>query len=293
MLLSYVSDVSGPLELPEGREPPSPAHANDLPEPSFPHPWTGVGREAQVIVFEVGRLVRRERHRIKNRPSFTSLADIDTGRKALDTAHTLASRLRNLILPTEEAVVSPGDAQTPVRHLLAIAEAYRLTGLLQLYRVFPDLLTSHDRDERQVGLPAEWHADSGIIDKRLTALALEIVNLLEKIPIESRTRCVQPFLLVTVASELRTTTLTDSSEGLGDQDRDFSGAANAEAAIAVLEARKFVICRLSTFEHVLPAKPIRQMCQIVKHTWERIDKGLANVYWMDVMTEQGLETTMG
>jgi hypothetical protein len=61
----------------------------------------------------------------------------------------------------------------------------------------------------------------------------------------------------------------------------------------VLQARKFVIGRLSTFEHVLPAKPIRQMLDIVTETWHRIDLGLQNEYWMDVMIEKGWETMMG
>ncbi|EXJ93625.1 hypothetical protein A1O1_02017 [Capronia coronata CBS 617.96] len=297
MLLSYVSDITMPLPLPESQGPalPDKAKASQAVEPSFPHPWTGVAREAQAIVFEVGRLVRQERQRIRNRPFFTSLSDIATSRKALETAASLARRLQNLQFPTEESVISPGDAQTPVIHLLTIAEAYRRTGLLQLYRVFPDLLAPQEQDnEDQLDCQSAWNMPEENIYRRLTELALEIVDLLRSIPTESRTRCVQPFLLVATASELRTCSATEYSSGpgiTGVDTNEISGPAST--SIQVLEARKFIIGRLSTFEHVLPAKPIRQMVEIVKHTWDQLDMGLSNVYWMDVMIEKGWETTMG
>ncbi|EXJ91619.1 hypothetical protein A1O3_00169 [Capronia epimyces CBS 606.96] len=297
MLLSYVSDITMPLPPSQYQGPalPDTVKPSQALEPSFPHPWTGVAREAQAMVFEVGRLVRQERHRIRNRPFFTSLSDIDTSRKALDTAAALACRLRNLKFPAEEAVVSPGDAQTPVTHLLTIAEVYRLTGLLQLYRVFPDLLATQEEDDEEQSDPhSAWKISEESIYSRLTELALEIVDLLRTIPTESRTRCVQPFLLVASASELRTSPSFEYPGGSGVAGCDSNElSCPVSTSIQVLEARKFVIGRLSTFEHVLPAKPIRQMVEIVKHTWDQLDMGLANVYWMDVMIEKGWETTMG
>lgn len=288
MLLSYVSDMSVALPLTQGPEPPS-LEYNNMLEPSFPHPWTGVAREAQVLVFEVGRLVRKERQRIKNRPLFTSLADIDESYKVVNKAQELARRLRGISLPAENAIVNPGDVQTPVRHLLTIAELYRLTGLLQLYRVFPDLLADYGSDETQLDFYDPGKITPDGMNRRLRAFAVEIVNLLRTLPLETGTKCVQPFFFVAVASEL---SIPPASEPLDVLD----GGNMAEAgpsAVEVLEARKFVISRLSTFEHVLPAKPTRQMIQIVTLTWEHIDKGIADVYWMDVMNEKGWETTLG
>ncbi|KAK5189189.1 hypothetical protein LTR99_006126 [Exophiala xenobiotica] len=297
MLLSYVSDVSMPI--PVTQEPDIPDYEyNNMLEPSFPHPWTGVAREAQVLVFEVGRLVRKERQRIKNRPLFTSLADIDESYKVINSAEELALKLQKLQLPPEQAIVSPGDAQTPVQHLLTIAELYRLTGLLQLYRVFPDLLADYGGGATQLALdfyePHKVSTDG--INQRLTSFAVEIVNLLRTLPIESATKCVQPFFFVAVASELRMPPMPESlpaSNKLMDDDADPTTDETGPSAVAVLAARKFVISRLSTFEHVLPAKPLRQMIQIVTLTWEQIDQGMADVYWMDVMTEKGWETTLG
>lgn len=288
MLLSHVSDIDMPIQPLASKTPASQSDDNDMPKPSYPHPWTGVAREAQTIVVEVGRLVRQERLRMMNRPSFTSLADLDTGQKAFQTATVLAHNLVNLKFPTEEAIVSPRDAQTPVKHLLTIAEAYRLAGLLQLYRVFPDLLEIH----QMRNMDLSWDSDSQT-SQNLTKMALEISTLLQTIPIESRTRCVQPFLLVAVASELRSGQPSIGSKGSDHVSEASDDLSTPIADIEVLEARKFVIGRFSTFEHVLPAKPIRQMVEIIKHTWHRIDMGWADVYWMDVMIEKGWETTMG
>ncbi|KAJ9503950.1 hypothetical protein H2202_000006 [Exophiala xenobiotica] len=275
MLLSYVSDVSMPI--PVTQEPDIPDYEyNNMLEPSFPHPWTGVAREAQVLVFEVGRL----------------------SYKVINSAEELALKLQKLQLPPEQAIVSPGDAQTPVQHLLTIAELYRLTGLLQLYRVFPDLLADYGGGATQLALdfyePHKVSTDG--INQRLTSFAVEIVNLLRTLPIESATKCVQPFFFVAVASELRMPPMPESlpaSNKLMDDDADPTTDETGPSAVAVLAARKFVISRLSTFEHVLPAKPLRQMIQIVTLTWEQIDQGMADVYWMDVMTEKGWETTLG
>jgi hypothetical protein len=297
MLLSYVSDVSMPIPL--RQEPDIPGYEyNNMLEPSFPHPWTGVAREAQVLVFEVGRLVRKERQRIKNRPLFTSLADIDESYKVINSAEELALKLQKLQLPPEQAIVSPGDAQTPVQHLLTIAELYRLTGLLQLYRVFPDLLADYGGGATQLDLdfyePHKVSTDG--INQRLTSFAVEIVDLLRTLPIESATKCVQPFFFVAVASELRMPPMPEAlpaSTKLLNDDADPTTDETGPSAVAVLAARKFVISRLSTFEHVLPAKPLRQIIQIVTLTWEQIDQGMADVYWMDVMTEKGWETTLG
>ncbi|KIW68841.1 hypothetical protein PV04_04761 [Phialophora macrospora] len=286
MLLSYVSDDMS-VALPPTQGPG--LEFDSVRELSFPHPWTGIAREAQVLVFEVGRLVRRERQRIKKRPLFTSLADIDKSYKVINTAEGLALRLRELRLPSEQAIVSPGDSQTPVQHLLTVAELYRLTGLLQLHRVFPDLLSDYGDGDTQLEFDDTGQISADSINRRLTASAVEIVNLLRTIPIESATKCVQPFFFVAVASELRIL----PAEPFGKVSKAGGPMATGPSAVQVLEARKFVISRLSTFEHVLPAKPVRQMIQIVTLTWEYIDKGMADVYWMDVMTEKGWETTMG
>ncbi|EPS30691.1 hypothetical protein PDE_05643 [Penicillium oxalicum 114-2] len=335
----------------------------------IPHPWTGIARDTQFTVQEVGRLVRRERKRIRAR-QFTSQDEITRAQQAIQEAQELEQRLLELVHPSEAEIVSPGDEETPVWHLVTMAEVYRCTGLMQLYRVFPDLLrnrlpttedSSHtsmnssilydpffpiDLDSVNLFPESDGHSPSTeathpqfpshpqytpmpprqrftsprpshipissappssdhLRDQWLTEFALTTLSRLKTIPIESRTRCLQPFLLVASCSELRlpktssslqTTTLDPLSPSPGDDDGGESPPeipSISMEAIKISQTRRFILGRLSSFLHVLPPKPIHVCVQLVKEVWRRMDAGQSETYWVDVMIENGWETTMG
>ncbi|KAE8147682.1 fungal-specific transcription factor domain-containing protein [Aspergillus avenaceus] len=290
MLLSFVADDTAVL--------PGSSANGPLVLQRIPHPWTGIARETQFTVQEVGRLIRRERKRIRTR-TFTSRTDIARAQKSLDKAQDLETRLLSLAHPTEAEIVSPGDNDTPVWHLLTMAEVYRCTGLMQLYRVFPDLLHRRLPDPANPFIqPQEqdplnpWfnHPEPEPVsyyDTWLAEFALTTLSRLRSIPIESRTRCLQPFLLVAASSELRLPKSPDAEIALD------TGAGISSHAIEVSRTRRFVLGRLTSFLHVLPPKPIDVCLQLVREVWRRMDADEPNVYWMDVMIEKGWETTMG
>ncbi|PLB54503.1 hypothetical protein P170DRAFT_373683 [Aspergillus steynii IBT 23096] len=346
MLLSFVADdatvLSGNTAMDTGES---------LVLQRVPHPWTGIARDTQFTVQEVGRLVRCERKRIRLR-IFTSHADITQARRAIDKARELEERLLALAHPAETEIVSPGDDETPVWHLLTMAEVYRCTGLMQLYRAFPDLLrrrlptlrsSSHsyptnepapsslaqqqqatttpadpflpvnsdsdpdtsnpswlydpsfiptdpntDPDPTNSTNPSPQPPDSSYYDDWLTEFALTTLSRLKTIPQESRTRCLQPFLLVASSSELR---LSRPPSPLSEDDPAASNISSH--SIEVSRTRRFVLGRLTSFLHVLPPKPIGVCLQLVREVWKRMDAGETGVYWMDVMIEKGWETTMG
>lgn len=332
-----------------------------------PHPWTGIARDAQSTVHEVGRLVRRERKRIRAR-HFTSQDDILRAQKAIEKARELEERLLDLAHPTEVEIVSPGDDETPVWHLLTMAEMYRCTGLMQLYRAFPDLLRKHlsssgpqchdttasasqnpffpiDLDSMNMssGFPSATpglasssklnpaqndhtspslsslhniHSSTRnqstspddqdeLYDKWLTEFAVTILSRLKDIPLESRTRCLQPFLLVASCSELRFPSPPPQTNDLEPNHGTYYGPTeNGPApdieipnvpmeAVEVSQARRFILGRLTSFLHVLPPKPINVCLRLVSEVWKRMDSGQRNTYWIDVMIEKGWETTMG
>ncbi|KAL2007013.1 hypothetical protein VTN00DRAFT_8451 [Thermoascus crustaceus] len=328
MLLSYVAD--GDALVSTGA--PASQMADSIVLQRVPHPWTGIARDTQFTVHEVGRLIRRERNRVRTR-RFTSQGDILQAQKAIERAGELEEKLLSLAHPAEAEVVSPGDYDTPVWHLLTMAEVYRCTGLIQLYRVFPDLLrrrvasrnvsrsdqppeadnqsplsqveianifdslvgtTSEDGNGSANANANESEVDDeslfeSLRDNSLTTFALTTMSRLKTIPIESRTRCLQPFLLVACSSELRLPPPCPPDEsGSGDLNLNISSH-----AIEVSRTRRFILGRLSSFLHVLPPKPIRVCLQLVQEVWSRMDAGEQNVYWMDVMIENGWETTMG
>ncbi|KAL3450094.1 fungal-specific transcription factor domain-containing protein [Aspergillus insuetus] len=358
MLLSFVADDAAVLPAA-----PTPSNtAESLVLQRVPHPWTGIARDTQFTLQEAGRLVRAERKRIRAR-RFTSQTDIAQAQIALERAQELEERLLSLAHPTEAEIVSPGDDETPVWHLLTMAEVYRCTGLLQLYRAFPDLLQrrlpmQNQQQQQQYHSPNQQHRhqhqqthtpnphatfnppfdpnssawftdpsyqqpsahqnqthpatqptqqspsppDASYYDSWLTEFALTTLSRLKTIPQESRTRCLQPLLLVASSSELRlppqpspnpdSTSDTDA-DGAPTLSASGNGPCISSHALEVSRTRRFVLGRLTSFLHVLPPKPISVCLQLVEEVWRRMDGGDSEVYWMDVMIEKGWETTMG
>ncbi|KAJ5156740.1 hypothetical protein N7492_009543 [Penicillium capsulatum] len=367
MLLSFVADSDLMMASDHSR---ASSMDESLVLQRVPHPWTGIARDTQFTVHEVGRLVRCERQRIRAR-KFTSQDEITSAQKAIEKAHDLEERLLGLAHPTEAEILSPGDDETPVWHLLTMAEVYRCTGLVQLYRVFPDLLrkrlpgsearyrgtaattsqdpffpidldsmnmssgfpdpgprsasSSHQNETHSTytspsvssppNLYSSNHPQSASQDDQhalynnwLTEFAVTTLSRLKTIPLESRTRCLQPILLVASCSELRLpqppTQPNNPETGQGtshqptENERTGSIPDNEPPpvsmdAIEVSRTRQFILGRLTSFLHVLPPKPINVCLRLVKEVWKRMDAGQSDVYWIDVMIENGWETTMG
>lgn len=221
-------------------------------------------------------------------------------------------------------------AHSLYRHLLAIAEVYRQAGLVQIYNTFPSLLyhrvemaggqanPSSQQSELDLHLktsglecclesllylesPTHTHCQrcsppisiyTGNGEKYLADLALSTLHLLQSIPLESRTRCLQPFLLVACCSQLH----MPSPLSAYSSNAFASSAIESQLSLQAVEIsrmRDFLIGRLTAFLYVLPPKPIQVCIDIVKETWRRMDRGEKEVFWVDVMIENGWETTMG
>lgn len=308
LLLSYVADN----EQLEALEFDSQADTQDYVCPDVvPHPWTGFARDTQNAVQKVGRLIRQQRKLAFSR-RFTSLSHIKQLEMDMATASELEAYLSNMCHPLESSVFDPKDQNTPVWQLLALAEAYRSTGLIQIYHIFPDVLDRRlARDGYQTSQQAQINPGDDLVpayDQRtrneyLTAFALRVLNLMKSIPLESGTRDFQPFILVSLSSELRLPSFAD------DGAEDANPMANITSeTIETSRMRYFIKGRLEAFLHMLPPKPIRRCLDIVNRTWELMDQraqrqnapkrrresldDTQEVYWMDVMIENGWETTM-
>ncbi|KAM0276641.1 hypothetical protein ACHAQH_006550 [Verticillium albo-atrum] len=308
MLLSYVTD----------RELPCPAYPALHPQPTqnmvpqhtrVPHPQTGVAIQVQEILAQVGALLRKERKRIRSR-RHTSKLDIIQAQAAIQSAERLKAQLCAIDIPSEESVMESGDDTTPVNHLVRVAEAYRCTGLLQLFQNFPDLFTEATAQETtNEALELQTLCDAANLTEDehksaanafLTGIALHILDTIQDIPISSRSRSIQPLLLVSICSEL---SINRSFGPVGELQMNISNLKSlsesrrfkqAPPTIAdILQARRSVLCRLTSFENVLAAKPIRQMIRLVKETWACMDERQEDVFWMDVMMDRDYETLMG
>jgi hypothetical protein len=240
----------------------------------------------QELVAQVGKLIRRERKRIRSRQS-ASRIDIEKAKAAIQIAEQLHDELYNVTLPSEAAVLNSGDDMTPTSHLIQVAEAYRLAGLLQLYRNFPDLLISQ--------LPPSDDIEA-VADSWLTRLALLINDMVQAIPITSRSKSIQPLLLVSICSELSLHRKMHPLDGFQSPLVSINTSARFLATPSitdVLHARRTSMARLSYFKNMLAARPIKQMMTLVQETWSYMDRNAQDINWMDVMLERGYETLMG
>ncbi|UPK90720.1 hypothetical protein LCI18_001655 [Fusarium solani-melongenae] len=263
----------------------------------------------------VGRLIRKQR-KMAFSHRFTSLSHIKQLEKDLTAASELEQYLCSLSHPVETTVLDTEDRNTPVWHLLTLAKAYRSTRLIQLYHIFPDLL--NHRLVREGLLNPDLNDDHGpdstsssyqLRRDWLTSYAVQALNLMKSIPLESGRRNFQPFILVSLSSELR------MSPPPVDTDNSGPGACIADEiagftsqAIEVSKMRHFIKSRLNSFLHTLPPRPIHVYLDIVNETWRIMDErarlvsitgsnsgtfeSCEDVYWMDVMIQNGWETTM-
>ncbi|KUJ16732.1 uncharacterized protein LY89DRAFT_585266 [Mollisia scopiformis] len=300
----------------------------------FPHPWTGVAPKVQKLFAHVGRVIRRYRKSVAQDAASVNLLamdlgfDIDFPQDSLATleatakAQSLEEELLAVELPLPSNLVDAGDENTPVQQYLILAEAYRCAALLEIYRVFPSVLSRRvpytDSGFTASDMPDQELHDALPIpvsqppDDFLVSLAIHTISLLEKLPPTSGTRCLQPIVLIVAASELRypstslssfSLPLSPNSLPIGDHlptympasSSIFNSLTNREVDIAT--ARRFVTTRLQEYQLSLPAKPILRAEMLVRETWRRSDDGLGmngeGVFWMDVMDEMGWGTIYG
>ncbi|KAI3555632.1 hypothetical protein CABS03_00284 [Colletotrichum abscissum] len=271
-----------------------------------PHPYSGISHATVRLLTDTGILIFQYRKHMAS-VKFLTETDLDVFRAALRSARQLERAFLAHRPPDLSRVTDPGDPKTPLRHLELIDEAYRCTGLLQLYRVFPDLLNERyapwDRERLLRPVPISAAAGSGLDSDKvpsarerrtwLTKLAMYILGILRDIPFESRTRSAQPFIMVAISSELRR-----EPQHLRQPDAMY-GEAGADvldidpASIEVARARKFVRSRLAAYTHILPLRKSRVISELIDHTWAALDAGEEDVYWLDIAREKNLGTMMG
>ncbi|RKK68853.1 hypothetical protein BFJ69_g13279 [Fusarium oxysporum] len=102
------------------------------------HPWTGVSTEIMELFFRSILLCKGFRarmtqdHRQSSRSLQAALRDIKEARE-------LHQCLKSFPIPAEQHICDTGDMLTPKKHLVQIAEAYRLAAMAPLYQTFSDL----------------------------------------------------------------------------------------------------------------------------------------------------------
>ncbi|CAK7265464.1 hypothetical protein SEPCBS119000_001525 [Sporothrix epigloea] len=271
-----------------------------------PHPWTGISSLSSRLFAETMGLCRR----VQLRSGMAAAS--------LPAHYLLAERLEEQLLNAEiEVPVVPdldipsgslwhlgdtGDARTPPSHLALIAEAYRLSSLLVFYETFPSfgflrlrgrmLPTGDDGDDgdyghHSSGTTAPLSRPAVLWQEWITPLSLHLLQVLERIPLTSGSRVIQPLLYICASTGLRQPDITDEP----------GPEARSECeSLKVRNGRSFVLQRLSVLESSLPPTPVTMAKELVRAIWRAYDAsppGSAPVHWINVMEAANLRSMFG
>lgn len=285
-------------------------------EVTAPHPWTGICPSMPRTLTKVLTLCRHFRSHTKDICAETYHLQAALG--LIAEAKTLDMQLQNaqaLVEFTGHLDGQTADLQTPWKHFSEVAEAYRLASMLHLYQTFADVAAKYT--PRQVQSMSDCQARWIYC---ITPTSFRLIELLRKIPVESGTKIMQVFLLISAGTGLRhsegQTYATPTDDRLGSPTSlenleilDYaaqlrpSGSATedapntmTQATLNVGEARDFVSNRLAALENVLPPKPIACARQLVEAIWTSYDdeeNSNLGTHWIDIMDSSGLKSFFG
>lgn len=245
----------------------------------FPHPFTGVASSISATLLEVMQLVKRQRDLAKSH-AFASRRHIDDLVKLMAEAVDLEKRVSSQHIPDLDSIRDPHDPTTPIQHLREMAFCQRDTSLLQLRRVFPDLATQRSNESEDcTGLEDQSTLETRV-DKHCLSMALNILDRLASIPESSGTTPFQTILLLSTSSELKLSTVTNVTTPLAELE------ASLVMDARVIEAREFVINRLTTSQGPIPGGRLSRLLETIRKIWYLLDEdhGAEPVYWFDIVT---------
>ncbi|CAJ0543456.1 Ff.00g037600.m01.CDS01 [Fusarium sp. VM40] len=329
MLLSVVSDTNSYIsyEAEEAEEIddismdeyPTAAPSEPILD-DMPHPWTGVSNTVSRLLTRTLRLCRNYRYHVKHPGPFAT-RDHATALNMIEAAKLLEEKLLGLDFESAPANTETGDQKTPCRHLVNVAEAYRLAGLIHIYQTFPELVLLRLPDS--ISGPADAQIPW---EECITPLSLRLTRLIEQLPADSGSKMTQPLLCITASTGLRfepseTSPLSPESQaplatptpfdlgstencGLSDYigqliqaDEDIDRLSNTtESRLKIVDARCFIVGRLDSLEMLLPPRPIVVAKTLVQAIWNAYDNekpGGPSVHWIDVMEENNLRSLFG
>jgi hypothetical protein len=268
------------------------------------HPWTGVSTDVQGV-FGLAVLLCREYRKSSQKRGIGTQAVLFDALCNIELARELEAELQAMHFEKDAddgfpAAFETEDEQTPAAHLLSVAEAYRLAGLLHLYQTFPDLEIQQSRTLMS-GRAEKTFDDARERNNALLQLTLGLVTILRNIPPASGTRCIQPILYITAASGLKfdVPVPESRSSSLGGVDFPVTNGNEpflTKCTLEVSKARRFIINRLCALHSSLPPRPIAVALNLVKAIWAEYDRDHSPAeprHWIDVMVDQGLQTLFG
>lgn len=264
----------------------------------YPNPWSGICTPVFIYLAKTGTL-SRQRTLLRNLSIAASTTHIRTELQAslVAQAREVEQAVLHYKTPAKDRIGDPGDDLTPVAHLRHMAQIYRLSTLLELYRVFPELLSQGSQEPF-------------IVSDRLLALATGILTLIQSIPHTSGVNCMLTIPLLITGSTLQPSHSAPSASSNSSDESSWEDLAMEILAIPSQEHiythwRGIARERLRAVYHYVGMAAVSRASEILERVWDRADVhavingpttgGTATgfVQWVEVMIEEKLEAVFG
>lgn len=255
----------------------------------YPNPWTGISTPLFIYLAASAALIRHKRCRRSEDEQYP-----ETDSELASQARELYGQVLAHRTPAESTVEDTQDENTPVTHLLLVDAIIRLVILLELTQVFPELI-GLDRS------PSELRKSS-------LNLAIAVLSLVAELPISSGVNIMLSIPLLSAGSALQAIESVPKNNGYScDLTSDSLDALCGQVTAlkhrpAVLQIwRSQVVQRFEQLYHRVKLAPVKRLLFILEAVWCRADEASTSdtftagtlIYWMDVMTEEGLESLFG
>jgi hypothetical protein len=278
-------------------------HRDDI---VFPNPWTGISTTLFIYTAQAGALCRQNRVMRALSVSIASTTALD---ELYSKQTSEAVELEQLILryspPNSKCVEDSGDGLTSIHHLQCLAQVYRFAALLQLYMTFPSLLRKEYQAESS---PKAGHYRQMVQETpegKIIAMAVMVLNLVSSVPESSGVGVLMSLPLIIAGSALQ------KSHGLVPAHKNAEDRrSRIEHEMLSLHCsdhmlshwRSLTLIKLRSLHDRVGLGAIRRAMQILEAVWLRADLSVSandhiseaiSIHWMDVMTEERLESVFG
>ncbi|KAF4279563.1 hypothetical protein KXV78_004711 [Aspergillus fumigatus] len=273
----------------------------DTAERIQPNPWTGISTPLFIYLAQVG-ILGRQLSIIRNLSVSTFASGIQSRVQddLLQQARECEHKLYDYQVPPAERIEDTGDDMTPISHLQTVAEIYRLTALLELYRCFPGLFGDSPNE-----LCDEFPSCPKMPPSaKLLPIATSILTLISTLPLDSGAQVLLLIPLMVAGS-----TLQPTRPGHAQTFIEASWARLCAVMLSLpaqesvyMHWRAFVRHRIKAlYGHIGLASVLRAL-EVVERVWARADlQATANtsavesefIHWTDVMVDEQLESIFG
>ncbi|KAH2716792.1 hypothetical protein KXV24_005758 [Aspergillus fumigatus] len=273
----------------------------DTAERIQPNPWTGISTPLFIYLAQVG-ILGRQLSIIRNLSVSTFASGIQSRVQddLLQQARECERKLYDYQVPPPERIEDTGDDMTPISHLQTVAEIYRLTALLELYRCFPGLFGDSPNE-----LCDEFPSCPKMPPSaKLLPIATSILTLISTLPLDSGAQVLLLIPLMVAGS-----TLQPTRPGHAQTFIEASWARLCAVMLSLpaqesvyMHWRAFVRHRIKAlYGHIGLASVLRAL-EVVERVWARADlQATANtsavesefIHWTDVMVDERLESIFG